>query len=157
MKKCVFAGSFDPITNGHLEIIQRATEKFDEVVVGILRNRDKQYYFSLNSREKAVQKSLEHLKCVTVKVYDGMLTDFLKQENTVYFVRGIRNQADMEYELKCKEYNQKAMPEIEYVFINAGDKNKNVSSTAVKQKILNGEDISGLVPQQALQYLNKEN
>ncbi len=156
MKKCVFAGSFDPITNGHLEIIEKATEQFDDVCVGILRNRDKQYYFSLESRYLAVKKSLESYPSVTVKTFDGMLTDFLKQENTVYFVRGIRNQADMDYELKSKEFNQKAMPNIQYIFINCSEKNKDISSTVVKRMLLNGEDISNLLPQKALQYLTKD-
>lgn len=156
MKKCVFAGSFDPITNGHLEIIERATEQFDEVCVGLLRNRDKQYFYSQETRFLALKHSLEHLPTVTVKNFDGMLTDFLKQEKTVYFVRGIRNQADMDYELKCKEFNQKAMPEIQYVFINCSLKNKEISSTLVKEKINAGEDVSHLVPQQALQYLKRD-
>ena len=157
MKKCVFAGSFDPITNGHLEIIERASEQFEKVCVGILRNRDKQYYFPLEVRERAVRASLSHIPNVEVKVFDGMLTDFLKQENTVYFVRGIRNQADMDYELQCKAFNQRAMPDIEYLFINCSEQNKNISSTLVKQMLLSGQEVGSLVPPKALQYLKKDN
>ena len=156
MKKCVFAGSFDPITNGHLEIIKKACEQFDRVCVGILRNRDKQYYFPLKTRELAVKASLEDEPRVTVKTFDGMLTDFLKQENTVYFVRGIRNQEDLDYEMKCKEFNQRAMPDIEYILFNCDEKNKMVSSTLVKDMLLKGQDVSDLVPQKALKYLKKD-
>ncbi len=156
MKKCVFAGSFDPITNGHLDIIQKACKQFDQVTVGILRNRDKQYYFPLEVRKTATEKALEHIPNLTVKCYDGMLTDFLKQEETVYFVRGIRNEIDMQYELKCRDFNKIAMPEIEYVFINCSQNTANISSTMVKEKIIKGEDVSSLVPQKALRYFKKQ-
>ena len=98
MKKCVFAGSFDPITKGHMEIIEKASKLFDEVVVGLLYNQDKKYTFSANVRGQAVTDACAKIKNVTVKSFDGRLVDFLKQENTVYFVRGLRNEKDYKYE-----------------------------------------------------------
>ncbi len=156
MKKCVFAGSFDPITNGHLEIIKKASEQFDQVIVGILRNRDKQYYFPLEVRKLATEKAVEDIPNAIVKCYDGMLTDFLKQENTKIYVRGIRDEKDLAYELKCKEFNKIAMPDIKYFFINCSKECQNISSTLVKEKIILDQDISALVPQNSLKYLKKQ-
>lgn len=154
MKKGVFAGSFDPFTNGHLEIIEKASCLFDELVVGILYNQDKKYTFDADLREKAVKKACEHIKNVTVKSYDGMLVDFLKSENTVYFVRGLRNEKDYKYEEKIRRINKNFYPQIEYVYL-CPDKYVSVSSTLVKNKLAVGEDVSALVPESVLEYLKK--
>ncbi len=154
MKKGVFAGSFDPFTNGHLEIIEKASCLFDELVVGILYNQDKKYTFDADLREQAVKKACEHIKNVTVKSYDGMLVDFLKSENTVYFVRGLRNEKDYKYEEKVRRINKNFYPQIEYVYL-CPDKYVSVSSTLVKNKLVVGEDVSALVPESVLEYLKK--
>lgn len=152
MKKCVFAGSFDPITNGHIEIVEKASKLFDEVVVGLLYNQDKKYTFSSSVREQAVKEACKIFDNVTVKSFDGRLVDFLKQENTVYFVRGLRNEKDYKYEERIRRINKSFYPDIEYVYL-CSDKNVQISSTLVKNKLLNGEDVSGLVPMEALKYL----
>lgn len=152
MKKCVFAGSFDPITNGHIEIVEKASKLFDEVVVGLLYNQDKKYTFSSSVREQAVKEACKKFDNVTVKSFDGRLVDFLKQENTVYFVRGLRNEKDYKYEERIRRINKSFYPDIEYVYL-CSDKNVQISSTLVKNKLLNGEDVSGLVPMEALKYL----
>lgn len=155
MKKGVFAGSFDPFTNGHLEIIEKASCLFDELVVGILYNQDKKYTFNSEIRKQAVIKACANLKNVTVKSYDGMLVDFLKSENTVYFVRGLRNEKDYKYEEKIRRINKNFYPQIEYVYL-CPDKFTSVSSTLVKSKLSCGEDVSDLVPESVLEYLQKK-
>ena len=152
MNKCVFAGSFDPITNGHLEIIKKATILYDQVVVGVLVNWDKQYHFSQQERIDMVQEACKNIKGVSVKFFGGTLVDFLKQENTNVFVRGVRNERDIIYENLTKEYNKKSMPNVQYVYI-CSDNYVEVSSTKIKEKIIKKEEISSLVPNSVLKYL----
>lgn len=152
MKKCVFAGSFDPITKGHMEIIEKASKLFDEVVVGLLYNQDKKYTFSAKVRSQAVTDACAKIKNVTVKSFDGRLVDFLKQENAVYFVRGLRNEKDYKYEERIRRINKSFYPDIEYVYL-CSDKNVQISSTLVKTKLASGEDVSELVPIEAIKYL----
>ena len=104
----------------------------------------------------ATEKAVEDIPNAIVKCYDGMLTDFLKQENTKIYVRGIRDEKDLDYELKCKEFNKIAMPDIEYFFINCSKECQNISSTLVKEKLILDQDISSLVPQNSLKYLKKQ-
>ena len=152
MSKCVFAGSFDPITNGHLEIIKKATQIYSQVVVGVLINWDKTYHFTQEDRVEMVKQSCKDISGVTVKFFSGTLVDFLKQENTNVFVRGIRNQKDLEYENLTKEYNQKFMPDIEYVYIQSSS-SKEISSTKIKEMIIKKEDISSFVPKAVLKFV----
>lgn len=151
MEKCVFAGSFDPITNGHLEVIKKASQTYEQVTVGILVNWDKNYYLTKEQRIESVTDALSFLPNVVVKYYDGTLTDFLKQENTNIFVRGIRNIKDLEYENMCKEYHKQFMPDIRYVYFYL-EEYKSISSSLIKHMAKNGEDISLLVPKNVIKY-----
>ena len=152
MSKCVFAGSFDPITNGHIEIIKKATKLYSNVVVGVLINWDKVYHFNQEQRLEMVKQSCQDISGVTVKFFNGTLVDFLKQEQTNVFVRGIRNQKDLEYENRTKDYNKKFMPNIEYVYIQSSS-SKEISSTKIKEMITKKEDISSFVPKAVLKFI----
>ncbi len=151
MGNCVFAGSFDPITLGHLEIIEKASAIYEKVIVGVLINWDKNYYFTNEQRVEMVTEACKNFKNVTVKFFNGTLVDFLKSEQEYVFVRGIRNEKDLQYENLCKEYNKKFLPQIEYVYFKS-EKYKDVSSTLVKENFKDGKEIKELVPQCVLKY-----
>ena len=131
-EKCVFAGSFDPVTTGHMDIIGKCAMMFKEVVVAIGVNNQKKY------------------SSVTVKAFDGYVADFLKEENTKFYVRGIRDGKDMEYEEKSFEFSVKLFPEMETLFVNCSKETKSVSSTLVKQLIKDGKPFGKYVPREAL-------
>ena len=154
MSKVVFAGSFDPITVGHVDLIKRASLIFDEVIVGVLVNVDKTYVFPMDCRTQAVKACCRQFENVTVKSYDGFLADFLRQEGTNLYLRGIRSEQDFKYECEIKLLNEELYPEIEYVFLVAKDEYKQMSSTLVRQMLLKGEDVSQFVPKEALKELN---
>ena len=151
MNKCVFAGSFDPITNGHLEIIEKASKVYSQVIVGVLVNWDKEYLFSKEDRFSMVEEACRIFKNVQVKSYDGTLVDFLRQEETNVYVRGIRDEKDLEYENACKKYHQKFLPQIEYVYF-CSEKSKDISSTKIKEMAKAGLNISTFVPKCVIKY-----
>ena len=150
MKTCVFAGTFDPITIGHLEIVEQALEKFDKVIVALGVNPEKKPTFSKEVRKEILESVFKDNPRVEVCAFDGYLVDFMKQNNITTTIRGIRNATDLEYE-KIMDNNNRAMyPEIETVFLPCSAKTKNISSTLVREKLQKKESIVDLVPTVAL-------
>ena len=149
-EKCVFAGSFDPVTTGHMDIIGKCAMMFKEVVVAIGVNNQKKYFFPLEVRLKMLRAACEKYSSVTVKAFDGYVADFLKEENTKFYVRGIRDGKDMEYEEKSFEFSVKLFPEMETLFVNCSKETKGVSSTLVKQLIKDGKPFGKYIPREAL-------
>ena len=148
--KCVFAGSFDPVTTGHEDIIGKCAMMFEEVVVAIGVNDEKTYTFSKSVRLEALKAVCAKYSGVTVAAFDGYLADFLKQQNTTFYVRGIRDAKDEEYETKSFEFNVKKNPDIQTIFVPCGKETKKVSSTFVKTLIKEGKSIAKYVPREAL-------
>ncbi len=145
MKKAVFPGSFDPITLGHCEIIERGLELFDEIVLAIGINADKKYMFSLEDRKYFLEKTFENHPNITVKTYRGLTVDFCKKENAKFILRGLRNPLDFEFEKSIAETNYK-MAGIESIFLlSSGDK-AHISSTIVRDVMRNNGDYKFLVP-----------
>lgn len=138
MKKCVFAGTFDPVTKGHESVIKKASELFDEVFVALCINAEKTARFSVSSRLEMLNLACEKYKNVKVVYHEGMLVDFMKDNKIIYTVRGVRNSTDYEYENKMHEFNSKLYPEIVTLYIPCNQELKNVSSTAVKKDIESG-------------------
>ena len=134
MKKiAVFAGSFDPFTLGHLDIVKRAAALFDELYVLLAVNASKKYLLSESARIEIVKKSVESVPNVKVDSFDGLTVDFMKRVGAKYLVRGIRGSADVEYEQSVAWNNKVLYPECETIFLSSAPEHLNVSSTVVRE------------------------
>lgn len=146
MKIAVYPGSFDPITNGHLDIIKRGAKTFDKVIVAVLVNVDKKYLFNSDERVELIKKVTRDIKNVEVRSFDGLLANFLKECNTNIILKGLRTASDFEYELQMAYYNNVLDSNIETVCMMSSSENLHISSSGVKQVAKFGGNIEGLVP-----------
>jgi pantetheine-phosphate adenylyltransferase len=142
----VYPGSFDPITLGHLDLVQRCTPLVDRLVVAVLRNAHKHPLFSLDERVEMMREVLAPYENAEVDSFDGLLVDYAKAKGAKVLVRGIRAISDYEYELQMALMNRRLAPEIETMFMMAGEAFSFISSKLVKEVIGLGGNISGLVP-----------
>lgn len=142
---CVFAGSFDPITIGHIQIVESALKTFKKVIVAVGDNENKQYTFDKLTRLNFAKNVFCNNERVQVVAFDGLLVDFLKQNKVTSNVRGIRNEKDFEYEQKMLDYNKTLYPEIENVYINCKQEYSQISSTLVRLNLKEKKSIKGLV------------
>jgi pantetheine-phosphate adenylyltransferase len=145
MKRALFPGSFDPLTLGHFDIISRGVHLFDEVVVAIGINADKNYMFSLNERQKFIEEAFKNQPKVKVVTYKGMTIDFCKEINAEFILRGLRNPADFEFEKAIAHTNRK-LSKIETVFLLTAASTSYISSSIVRDVIRNQGDYTVLVP-----------
>ncbi len=149
MKKAIFPGSFDPITNGHYDIIKRGVSLFDEVIVAIGVNSEKKYMFSLEDRKRFIEEAFKDEPKVRVITYSGLTIDLCKKENAEFILRGLRNPADFEFE-KAIAHTNRMMSKIETVFLLTAARTSFISSSIVRDVLRNGGDISKLVPESVL-------
>ena len=148
MKTVICPGSFDPVTNGHLDIIERSSVLFDKVIVVVMKNPAKtNFCFSYEERAELIRRCIGHLPNVEVDVYEGLLAEYAKQKNAIAVVKGLRAVSDFEYEFQQAQMNKKLNSELETVFINTRVENLYLSSSAVKQICELGGDISDFVPE----------
>ena len=143
----IYPGSFDPPTNGHLDLIERGSKIFDELVVAILRNPDKSPLFSVGERRKMLEDLTAGLKNVQVDTFDGLTVDYAAKVKASAVLRGIRALSDYEYELQMALMNRKLRPELETVFMMPAEKYSYLSSRLVREVARLGGDISKLVPE----------
>lgn len=151
MRRAIFPGSFDPLTNGHLDIIKRSSPIFDEIVIAVLNNADKNPMFSVEERCEMIRDvlpSVETPECsLVVDSFSGLTAEFAKKKGATAIVRGIRAVSDYEYELRMALMNRRLEPTIETVFLMAGEEYSYVSSTLMKQVFLLGGRVEGLIPE----------
>ena len=147
MNTAVFPGSFDPITNGHADIIERASFLFDKIIIGIGNNLQKQYMFPVEQRMEWIKKTFASNPKIEVMSYEGLTVDFCKKVNANYLVRGLRNSADFEFEQAIAQMNKAMADEIETVFIPCNPKFSAVASTIVRDILKHGGDVTKFVPE----------
>ncbi|WP_318510467.1 pantetheine-phosphate adenylyltransferase [Photobacterium leiognathi] len=143
--RVIYPGTFDPITNGHLDLIERAAAMFDHVIVGVAFNPSKKPLFDLNERVELAGKITQHLDNVEIVGFSGLLVDFAKEHNANILVRGLRAVSDFEYEFQLANMNRRLMPELETVFLTPAEENSFISSTIVKEVALHKGDVSQFV------------
>mgnify|MGYP001406003261 FL=1 len=146
MKKAVFPGSFDPITIGHIDIVNRGMKIFDEIIIAIGDNVDKKYMFSKEKRVELVEQTFSNYDKIKVESYKGLTVDFCKKNNTEFIIRGLRNPADFEFE-KSIALTNRGMTGIETVFFLTSPKNSFVSSSIVRELIRNNGDYKLFIPE----------
>jgi pantetheine-phosphate adenylyltransferase len=155
MKKAVCPGSFDPITNGHVDIIRRAAELFDEVTVLVVTNPDKKCVFSPEERCELISKAVEGIEGIKVDSFSGLLADYVKKNKISAIVKGIRSSSDFEYEFQMALANRSLAPDAETVFITADPSNMYVSSSLIRQIAGFGGDVSDFVPKNIVSEIEK--
>jgi pantetheine-phosphate adenylyltransferase len=152
----IYPGSFDPPTNGHLDLIDRGSKIFDELVVAILRNAEKTPLFSLGERQRMLEELTDSFRNVRVDTFDGLTVDYAARVNASAVLRGIRALSDYEYELQMALMNRKLRPDLETVFMMPAEQYSYLSSRLVREVARLGGDISGLVPELVEQRLKEK-
>ncbi|NLC77274.1 MAG: pantetheine-phosphate adenylyltransferase [Clostridia bacterium] len=146
MRVAVYPGTFDPITNGHLDILERAVNLFDQVIIAIAEDNYKQTLFTLEERRYLVEQACKHLPRMEVRTFDGLLIDFVQSINANVIVRGLRAVSDFEYEMQMAMMNKKLNHNVETIFLMSASKYSFLSSSIIKQVALLDGSIKGLVP-----------
>ncbi|MEP6662212.1 MAG: pantetheine-phosphate adenylyltransferase [Verrucomicrobiota bacterium] len=146
MRTVIYPGSFDPLTNGHLDVIQRATKLFDQVVVAVAQNEGKKPLFSLPERVALAQQAVSHLSSVEVDSFDGLLVHYVEKRNGQAIMRGLRAVSDFEFEFQLALMNRKLNERVETIFMMPKDTYTFLSSRLVKEIARLGGDVSSFVP-----------
>ena len=145
MKRAVYTGSFDPVTNGHMDIIRRAAEIFDVLIVSVLNNKEKTPLFSVEERVKMLEDVTRHIPNVRVESFSGLSVEFARQRGAKALVRGLRAVTDFEYELQMSQTNHIIAPDIDTIFLTTNLNYAYLSSSVVKEVARYGGDISKFV------------
>jgi pantetheine-phosphate adenylyltransferase len=154
--KAIYPGSFDPLTNGHLDLIERGSKIFDELVVAVLKNSEKSPLFTVEERVDMLKSTTKQYSNVTIDTFDGLLVDYVSRQKARVVLRGIRAISDYEYELQMALMNRKLYPELETVFMMPAVSYSFVSSRLVKEIAQLGGSVTGLVPKVVEERLLKK-
>jgi pantetheine-phosphate adenylyltransferase len=154
--EAIYPGSFDPLTNGHLDLIERASRLFGRLAVAVLTNSQKQPMLSVEDRIAMIRETTGHLANIEVATFDGLLVDFARRQNARVIVRGIRAISDYEIELQMALLNRRMLPDLETVFLMASEENSFISSRMVKEIYQLGGDVSKLVPPSIAKRLQRK-
>ena len=154
--RAIYPGSFDPLTNGHLDLIERGSKIFEELVVAILRNSEKDPLFTLEERRDMLEQMVRKYDNVRVDTFDGLLVDYAMRQNAKAVLRGIRAISDYEFELQMALMNRKLQPQLETVFMMPAEAYSYLSSRLVKEVFRLGGSVRGLVPELVEQRLTEK-
>jgi len=153
-KKALYAGSFDPLTNGHLDLIYRAANLCDELVVGVIENPQKTGYLAISERKKLIEEETRHMSNVKIVSFCGLLADYVNESGFDIVVRGLRATMDFEYEIQMAQMNARLYNKnVETIFLMTNPNYSFISSSMIKEVFSLNGDISGLVPENVLQYM----
>lgn len=153
MKRAIYPGSFDPVTFGHIDMIERSSKIVDELVVGVLNNSAKNSLFSLDERVSMIKEMTSSIPNVTVASFDGLLVDYMKEIDATIIVRGLRAVTDFEYELQIAQTNHVENPDVETIFLTTNLQYSYLSSSVVREFASYGGDISKFVPEQFIERI----
>ncbi len=156
MKRVIYAGSFDPVTLGHLDIIQRSAIIFDEIIVGVLINSAKTPLFSVEERVNMLEEATKEITNCKIAAFSGLLVDFAREMNTNVIVRGLRAVTDFEYELQIAQSNRIVAPDVDTVFLTTNIEYSYLSSSTVKEYARYGADVSAFVPKHVIPKLEEK-
>ncbi|MDD2217053.1 MAG: pantetheine-phosphate adenylyltransferase [Eubacteriales bacterium] len=156
-KKALYVGSFDPITNGHLDIIKRASVHYENVVVGIAANNQKNSFFSFEDRKMMLQEVLKDSPNIKVDIFTGLLANYVNENKFDFVIRGLRATMDFEYEIQMAQMNARLYNHnVETIFLMTNPKYSFISSSLIKEVFSLGGDIQGLVPEIVLEHMKKK-
>lgn len=156
MRIAIYPGSFDPITNGHLDVIKRAAKLYDKVIVGVLSNSNKSPLFTDEERVEMISQATEDIPNVSVDRFSGLLVDFVTKNNASVIIKGLRTVADFEYEFQMALLNKALNPEYETVFLMTDMKYSYISSSIVKEVAKLHGDLTGFVPAQIINKIENK-
>ena len=147
MRLAVYPGSFDPVTNGHIDILEKTSKIFDKIIVAVVHNVSKKALFTLDERVQLIRESTKQLNNIEVECFSGLLANYLRDREACAIIRGLRTVADFEYEMHMAMINKRLIPDVDTIFIMSDSSNIFVSSSIIKEAALLGGDVSELVPE----------
>ena len=156
IRKVLYAGSFDPITNGHLNLIKRAANLGEHLIVGVIQNQSKNAFFTTEERMEMIRAATSSIPNVEVDHFAGLLADYVKRNNIDVVVRGLRMSMDFEYEIQMAQMNARLYQNVETIFLMTSPDYSFVSSSIVKEVFTLNGDITGLVPDIVLEYMKRK-
>ncbi|MCT4349472.1 MULTISPECIES: pantetheine-phosphate adenylyltransferase [Vibrio] len=146
LSRVVYPGTFDPLTNGHLDLIERASKMFDEVIIAVAASPSKNTMFTLEKRVQFCKEVTQHLDNVTTQGFSGLMVDFAKEVEANVLIRGLRTTVDFEYEFGLTNMYRRLMPGLESVFLTPAEEHSFISSTIVREVAIHGGDVTQFVP-----------